>query len=119
MEEKRAWELGGRSLYFRDLDRHLIEVATPGVWSIYLMWPDSTCGVSSALLSIITRAQPGTNGHIVGDFGKALCSRSARRPSCLWTALIGVIGSGERRTRRTSGLPNSVNSALAIHERAE
>ncbi len=35
MEEKRAWELGGHSIYFRDPDRHLIEIATPGVWSIY------------------------------------------------------------------------------------
>ena len=35
LEEKRTWELGGQSLYFRDPDRHLIEVATPGVWSIY------------------------------------------------------------------------------------
>jgi catechol 2,3-dioxygenase-like lactoylglutathione lyase family enzyme len=35
VEEKRTWELGGHSLYFRDPDRHLIEVATPGVWSIY------------------------------------------------------------------------------------
>jgi catechol 2,3-dioxygenase-like lactoylglutathione lyase family enzyme len=35
VEERRTWELGGQSLYFRDLDRHLIEVATPGVWSIY------------------------------------------------------------------------------------
>jgi catechol 2,3-dioxygenase-like lactoylglutathione lyase family enzyme len=35
VEEKHAWELGGHSLYFRDPDRHLIEVATPGVWSIY------------------------------------------------------------------------------------
>ena len=35
VEEKRTWELGGRSLYFRDPDRHLIEIATPGVWSIY------------------------------------------------------------------------------------
>jgi catechol 2,3-dioxygenase-like lactoylglutathione lyase family enzyme len=35
VEEKTAWEAGGHSLYFRDPDRHLIEVATPGVWSIY------------------------------------------------------------------------------------
>lgn len=35
IEEKRIWDLGGQSLYFRDPDRHLIEVATPGVWSIY------------------------------------------------------------------------------------
>ncbi|HYL86689.1 MAG TPA: VOC family protein [Candidatus Angelobacter sp.] len=35
VEEKRTWELGGWSLYFRDPDRHLLELATPGVWSIY------------------------------------------------------------------------------------
>jgi catechol 2,3-dioxygenase-like lactoylglutathione lyase family enzyme len=35
LEEKRTWELGGTSLYFRDPDRHLLEVVTPGVWSIY------------------------------------------------------------------------------------
>jgi catechol 2,3-dioxygenase-like lactoylglutathione lyase family enzyme len=35
VEEKRIWELGGQSVYFRDPDRHLIEIATPGVWSIY------------------------------------------------------------------------------------
>ena len=35
VEEKWTWELGGWSLYFRDPDRHLIELATPGVWSVY------------------------------------------------------------------------------------
>jgi catechol 2,3-dioxygenase-like lactoylglutathione lyase family enzyme len=35
VEEKHPWELGGWSLYFRDPDRHLLELATPGVWSVY------------------------------------------------------------------------------------
>ena len=35
VEEKRKWEAGGWSLYFRDPDRHLLELATPGIWSIY------------------------------------------------------------------------------------
>ena len=35
VEEKRTWELGGASLYFRDPDRHLLELATPGTWSVY------------------------------------------------------------------------------------
>ncbi|HEY1341933.1 MAG TPA: VOC family protein [Bryobacteraceae bacterium] len=35
IEEKTVWERGGTSLYFRDPDRHLLEVATPGVWTIY------------------------------------------------------------------------------------
>ena len=35
VEERRQWELGGWSLYFRDPDRHLLELATPGVWSVY------------------------------------------------------------------------------------
>ena len=35
IEHRRVWERGGHSLYFRDPDQHLIELATPGVWSIY------------------------------------------------------------------------------------
>ena len=35
IEEVRHWDRGGRSIYFRDPDRHLIELASPGVWSIY------------------------------------------------------------------------------------
>jgi catechol 2,3-dioxygenase-like lactoylglutathione lyase family enzyme len=35
VEDTQAWKLGGHSLYFRDPDRHLLEVATPGVWTIY------------------------------------------------------------------------------------
>jgi hypothetical protein len=35
IEEKRLWDLGGQSIYPRDPDRHLLEIASPGVWSIY------------------------------------------------------------------------------------
>lgn len=35
IEEDRHWARGGRSLYFRDPDGHLLELATPGVWSVY------------------------------------------------------------------------------------
>ena len=35
IEEKRTWEEGGHSLYFRDPDRHLLELVTPGTWSVY------------------------------------------------------------------------------------
>ena len=35
VEEKRKWDLGGWSLYFRDPDRHLVELATPGTWPVY------------------------------------------------------------------------------------
>lgn len=32
IEDRRAWDRGGYSLYFRDPDGHLLELATPGVW---------------------------------------------------------------------------------------
>jgi catechol 2,3-dioxygenase-like lactoylglutathione lyase family enzyme len=35
IEERTSWELGGQSIYFRDPDQHLIELATPGTWKIY------------------------------------------------------------------------------------
>jgi catechol 2,3-dioxygenase-like lactoylglutathione lyase family enzyme len=35
IEDDRTWGRGGRSLYFRDPDRHLLEVASPGVWAVY------------------------------------------------------------------------------------
>jgi catechol 2,3-dioxygenase-like lactoylglutathione lyase family enzyme len=35
IESRKTWKYGGQSLYFRDPDGHLLEVATPGVWTIY------------------------------------------------------------------------------------
>jgi catechol 2,3-dioxygenase-like lactoylglutathione lyase family enzyme len=35
VEARYNWERGGRSLYFRDLDAHVIELVTPGCWAIY------------------------------------------------------------------------------------
>lgn len=35
IESEVRWERGGRSLYFRDPDGHLVELATPGVWETY------------------------------------------------------------------------------------
>ena len=35
IESRVNWPLGGASIYFRDPDAHLLELATPGLWSIY------------------------------------------------------------------------------------
>jgi catechol 2,3-dioxygenase-like lactoylglutathione lyase family enzyme len=35
IESKVIWPRGGTSLYFRDLDGHVIELATPGLWANY------------------------------------------------------------------------------------
>ena len=32
IESETGWDLGGRSIYFRDPDHHLVELATPGIW---------------------------------------------------------------------------------------
>jgi catechol 2,3-dioxygenase-like lactoylglutathione lyase family enzyme len=35
IESHVKWPRGGRSLYFRDPDGHLLELVTPGCWAIY------------------------------------------------------------------------------------
>jgi catechol 2,3-dioxygenase-like lactoylglutathione lyase family enzyme len=35
IEGRTVWPRGGRSIYFRDPDGHLLELATPGLWAIY------------------------------------------------------------------------------------
>jgi catechol 2,3-dioxygenase-like lactoylglutathione lyase family enzyme len=35
IESETHWERGGRSLYFRDPDKHLVELVTPGIWENY------------------------------------------------------------------------------------
>jgi catechol 2,3-dioxygenase-like lactoylglutathione lyase family enzyme len=35
VEGTHTWSRGGRSIYFRDPDGHLLELATPGLWSVY------------------------------------------------------------------------------------
>jgi catechol 2,3-dioxygenase-like lactoylglutathione lyase family enzyme len=35
IESETQWERGGQSVFFRDPDGHLLELATPGIWPIY------------------------------------------------------------------------------------
>ena len=35
IEARTDWPRGGKSVYFRDPDNHLLELVTPGVWAIY------------------------------------------------------------------------------------
>lgn len=35
IESRVHWDRGGKSIYFRDPDGHLLELATPGIWPMY------------------------------------------------------------------------------------
>ena len=35
IEGRTKWRRGGESIYFRDPDGHLLELATPGLWTVY------------------------------------------------------------------------------------
>ncbi len=35
IESRVKWSRGSRSVYFRDPDGHLLEIVTPGLWTIY------------------------------------------------------------------------------------
>lgn len=35
IESRVHWDRGGDSIYFRDPDGHLLELATPGIWPVY------------------------------------------------------------------------------------
>lgn len=35
VESRVSWARGGKSIYFRDPDGHLLELATPGLWRTY------------------------------------------------------------------------------------
>jgi catechol 2,3-dioxygenase-like lactoylglutathione lyase family enzyme len=35
VEGRTRWTRGGQSVYFRDPDGHLLELATPGLWATY------------------------------------------------------------------------------------
>jgi catechol 2,3-dioxygenase-like lactoylglutathione lyase family enzyme len=35
VESEAEWDRGGRSLYFRDPEGHLVELITPGIWKNY------------------------------------------------------------------------------------
>ena len=35
IEGRTDWPRGGHSIYFRDPDNHLVELATPGIWRTY------------------------------------------------------------------------------------
>jgi hypothetical protein len=38
IEKEQVWPEGGRSLYFRDPTANLVELVTPGIWSLPSGW---------------------------------------------------------------------------------
>jgi hypothetical protein len=65
VEEKRTWELEGWSLYFRDPDRHLIELATPGTSCAVrtLVMTRSSSRLSGVILRRTLAQRPGADSY--------------------------------------------------------
>ena len=55
VEAHTTWPRGGESIYFRDPDNHLVELATPG------LWPD----IESAILRFAVDRHDGAAGDTV------------------------------------------------------
>ena len=91
IEETRHWGRGGVSLYFRDPDGHLIELATPGVWPHLLTY------ANARLVPWFSRSRPQAVGR--------LRHRDRRSRRCSLSTLLifkSAPGSHPRRNAATS-----------------